>query len=146
MTCTNPQVTSDYDCYFRICFTDPFQGPALASYAYESLGVTTAYTLAMLGSDYDQGLVHYFTEAFEALGGTVISEDFPEGNANFVSYINNAKSAGAGVIFAPVSTNYAQLILRRHPLRAMRALCWVPIPGTTTRWPRVPWARTSAWK
>ena len=111
VTCTNPQVTSDYDCYFRICFTDPFQGPALASYAYDGLGVTTAYTLAMLGSDYDQGLVHYFTEAFEALGGTVISEDFPEGSANFVSYINNAKSAGAGVIFAPVSTNYAQLII-----------------------------------
>ena len=44
-------------------------------------------------------------------GGTVISEDFPEGSANFVSYINNAKSAGAGVIFAPVSTNYAQLII-----------------------------------
>ena len=47
----------------------------------------------------------------KALGGTVTSEDFPEGNANFVSYINNAKSAGAGVIFAPVSTNYAQLII-----------------------------------
>jgi len=110
VTCTNPQVTSDYDSYFRICFTDPFQGPALASYAWD-MGVDTAYTLAMLGSDYDQGLVHYFTEAFEALGGTVIPEDFPEGSANFVSYINNAKSAGAGVIFAPVSTNYAQLII-----------------------------------
>ena len=111
VTCTNPQVTTDCDVYFRICFTDPFQGPALASYAYNTLGVDTAYTLAMLGSDYDQGLVHYFTEAFEALGGTVVSEDFPEGSANFVSYINNAKSAGAGVIFAPVSTNYAQLII-----------------------------------
>ena len=111
VTCTNPQVTTDCDVYFRICFTDPFQGPALASYAYNTLGVDTAYTLAMLGSDYDQGLVYYFTEAFEALGGTVVSADFPEGNANFVSYINNAKSAGAGVIFAPVSTNYAQLII-----------------------------------
>ena len=111
VTCTNPQVTAECDVYFRICFTDPFQGPALASYAYNTLGVDTAYTLAMLGSDYDQGLVYYFTEAFEALGGTVIAEDFPEGNANFVSYINNAKSAGAGVIFAPVSTNYAQLII-----------------------------------
>ena len=110
VTCTNPQVTADCDAYFRICFTDPFQGPALASYAKE-LGVDTAYTLAMLGSDYDQGLVHYFKEAFENLGGTVVSEDFPEGSANFVSYINNAKSAGAGVIFAPVSTNYAQLII-----------------------------------
>ena len=111
VTCTNPQVTSDCSVYYRICFLDPFQGTVLANYAYNELGVTTAYTLAMLGSDYDQGLVYYFSEAFKALGGTVTSEDFPEGNANFVSYINNAKSAGAGVIFAPVSTNYAQLII-----------------------------------
>ena len=111
VTCTNPQVTSDCSVYYRICFLDPFQGTVLANYAYKELGVTTASTLAMLGSDYDQGLVYYFSEAFKALGGTVTSEDFPEGNANFVSYINNAKSAGAGVIFAPVSTNYAQLII-----------------------------------
>ena len=111
VTCTNPQVTSDCSVYYRICFLDPFQGTVLANYAYKELGVTTAYTLAMLGSDYDQGLVYYFSEAFKALGGTVTSEDFPEGNANFVSYNNNAKSAGAGVIFAPVSTNYAQLII-----------------------------------
>ena len=111
VTCTNPQVTSDCSVYYRICFLDPFQGTVLANYAYKELGVTTAYTLAMLGSDYDQGLVYYFSEAFKALGGTVTSEDFPAGNANVGSYINNAKSAGAGVIFAPVSTNYAQLII-----------------------------------
>jgi len=111
VTCTNPQVTADCDVYYRICFLDPFQGTVLANYAYNELGVTTAYTLAMLGSDYDQGLVYYFTEAFEALGGTVKNEDFPEGSANFVSYVNNAKAEGAGVIFAPVSTNYAQLII-----------------------------------
>ena len=111
VTCTNPQVTSDCSVYFRICFLDPFQGTVLANYAYNELGVTTAYVLGMLGSDYDQGLVYYFTEAFEALGGTVVAESFPEGTANFVSYINNAKSAGAGVIFAPVSINYAQLIV-----------------------------------
>ena len=111
VTCTNPQVTSDCDVYFRICFLDPFQGTVLANYAYNELGVSTAYVLGMLGSDYDQGLVYYFTEAFKDLGGTVVAESFPEGTANFVSYINNAKSAGAGVIFAPVSINYAQLIV-----------------------------------
>ena len=110
-SCTNPQVTAGCDVYFRLAFLDPFQGTVLANYAYNELGVTTAYTLAMLGSDYDQGLVHYFSEAFTALGGTVKSEDFPEGSANFVSYINNAKAANAGVIFAPVSINYAQLIV-----------------------------------
>ncbi len=111
VTCTNPQVTADCEVYFRICFLDPFQGTVLANYAYKELGVTTAYTLAMLGSDYDQGVVYYFKEAFEALGGTVISDDFTEGSSDFVSYINNAKAAGAGVIMAPVSTNYAQLII-----------------------------------
>ena len=110
-SCTNPQVTAGCDVYFRLAFLDPFQGTVLANYAYKELGVDTAYVLGMLGSDYDQGLVYYFTEAFEGLGGTVIAEDFPEGSANFVSYINNAKSANAGVIFAPVSINYAQLIV-----------------------------------
>ena len=111
VTCTNPQVTADCEVYFRICFLDPFQGTVLANYAFNELGVDTAYVLGMLGSDYDQGLMYYFKEAFEAMGGTVISEEFPEGTANFVSYINNAKSAGAGVLFAPVSINYAQLII-----------------------------------
>ncbi|MDD5932453.1 MAG: ABC transporter substrate-binding protein [Oscillospiraceae bacterium] len=111
VTCTNPQVTAGCDVYYRLAFLDPFQGTVLANYAYNELGVTTAYTIAMLGSDYDQGLVYYFTEAFKALGGTVVNEDFPEGSANFVSYINNAKAAGAGAIFAPVSINYAQLIV-----------------------------------
>ena len=110
-SCTNPQVTAGCDVYFRLAFLDPFQGTVLANYAYKELGVTTAYVLGMLGSDYDQGLVYYFTEAFEGLGGTVVKEDFPEGSANFVSYINNAKAANAGVIFAPVSINYAQLIV-----------------------------------
>ena len=110
-SCTNPQVTADCEVYFRLAFLDPFQGTVLANYAYNELGVTTAYTLAMLGSDYDQGLVYYFKEAFEALGGKVVSEDFPEGSANFVSYVINAKAAGAGVLFAPVSINYAQLIV-----------------------------------
>ena len=110
-SCTNPQVTSDCEVYFRLAFLDPFQGTVLANYAYNELGVTTAYSLGMLGSDYDQGLLFYFEKAFKELGGTVVTESFPEGNANFVSYVNNAKAAGAGVIFAPVSINYAQLIV-----------------------------------
>jgi len=111
VSCTNPQVTADCEVYYRICFLDPFQGTVLANYAFNELGVDTAYVLGMLGSDYDQGLMYYFKEAFEKLGGTVVSEEFPEATANFVSYVNNAKAAGAGVIFAPVSINYAQLIV-----------------------------------
>ncbi len=111
VTCTNPQVTSGNTHYFRICFLDPFQGTVLANYAYKELGVTTAYCLAELGNDYDVGLVHYFTEAFESLGGTVISETFPTGTSDFTSYLTNATNIGAGVFFAPVSIAYSTQIV-----------------------------------
>ena len=34
-SCTNPQVTSACDYYFRVSFMDPFQGSVLAQYAWE---------------------------------------------------------------------------------------------------------------
>ena len=110
VTCTNPQVTSDCDVYFRICFLDPFQGSVLAKYTWDQ-GIRTAYTLAELGNAYDLGLSSSFKTAFEALGGKVISDNFPSNQADFTSYITNAKNGGAEVIFAPTSLSYAQLIV-----------------------------------
>jgi branched-chain amino acid transport system substrate-binding protein len=111
ITCTNPQVTSGNKHYFRICFLDPFQGTVLANYAYSELGVTKAYCLSKLGDDYSGGLVNYFVEAFEGLGGTCVVDTFPDGNSDFTSYINNAKNEGCKVFFSPVSTEAAQLII-----------------------------------
>ena len=111
VTCTNPQVTLGNNHYFRICFLDPFQGTVLANYAYKELGAQVAYCLAELGNDYDVGLAYYFQQAFEALGGMVISETFPTGTSDFTSYINNATGYGAGVFFAPCSIAYSTLIV-----------------------------------
>ena len=111
ITCTNPQVTEGNTHYFRICYLDPFQGTVLANYAYNELGARTAYCLAKLGDDYSGGLVNYFIQQFKALGGTCISETFPDGNSDFTSYVNNAKNSGAEVFFSPVSTEAAQLII-----------------------------------
>ena len=113
VTCTNPQVTLGNDHYFRICFLDPFQGTVLANFAYDELGAQTVYCLGQLGNDYDQGLINYFSEAAKALGMTVITESFPEGNSDFNSYLTNAKNQGADVIFAPTSISYAQLIVEQ---------------------------------
>ena len=121
VTCTNPQVTSDCDVYFRICFLDPFQGTVLANYAYNELGYRTAYTLAENGNDYDEGLAHYFTEAFTTLGGKVENANFPENTSDFNSYITNAVNAGAEVIFAPTSTSYAQLIVEQAAAKGVKA-------------------------
>ena len=111
VTCTNPQVTEGNEHYFRICFLDPFQGTVLANFAAENFQAKTAYSLAKLGDDYSVGLCNYFNEAFEALGGTVIYETFPEGNSDFTSYLTTAANNGADVFFAPVSTEAAALII-----------------------------------
>ncbi len=110
ITCTNTQVTEGNKHYFRICFLDPFQGAVLANYAWDQ-GIRTAYTLAELGNAYDLGLASSFKTAFEKLGGKVIADNFPANQADFTSYITNAKSSGAEAIFSPTSISYAQLII-----------------------------------
>jgi len=121
VTCTNPAVTDGNDYYFRICFLDPFQGTVLANYAFDKLGADTVYCLGELGNDYDQGLVNYFAEAAEALGMTVITDSFPAENSDFTSYLTTAKNEGADVIFAPCSTNYAQLIIEQAAAQGITA-------------------------
>ena len=111
VTCTNPQVTDGNDNYFRICFLDPFQGTVLAHFAAEQFEAKKAYVLTKLGDDYSAGLGHYFSAAFKDLGGEVIEETFPEGNADFTSYIATAINEGVDVIMAPTSTEAAQLII-----------------------------------
>ena len=110
ITCTNPQVTEGNPVYFRICFLDPFQGTVLANFAYEN-GARKAYCLSKLGDDYSVGLVNYFVEAFEKLGGQVVEEQFPQGNSDFTSYVANAKAKGCDVFYSPVSIEAAALII-----------------------------------
>ena len=110
-SCTNPAVTEANPYYFRVCFLDPFQGSVMASFAKDQFGASNAYVLSMLGEDYGSGLATYFVNAFEALGGTVTNEQFPEGTSDFSAYIQNAINAGADVIFAPCATTYAAQII-----------------------------------
>ena len=111
VTCTNPNVTAGNDYYFRICFLDPFQGTVLANFSMDKFEATTAYCLGEAGNEYDQGLIAFFKTAFEAAGGTVITDSFPTNNSDFNSYLNKAKDQGADVIFTPVSIAYATQII-----------------------------------
>ena len=110
-SCTNPAVTEANPYYFRVCFLDPFQGSVMANFAKDEFSAANAYVLSMLGEDYGSGLATYFVNAFEDLGGTVTSEQFPEGTSDFSAYIQNAINAGADLIFAPCATTYAAQII-----------------------------------
>ncbi len=111
VTCTNPQVTSGCDVYFRICFLDPFQGTALANYAKSELGAKKAYCLSKQGDDYSGGLVNYFVQAFGA--ENCVQETFPEGTSDYSTYITNAQNQGCDVFFSPVSTEAAAQIIAK---------------------------------
>ncbi|MBQ9504099.1 MAG: ABC transporter substrate-binding protein, partial [Lachnospiraceae bacterium] len=113
VTCTNPNVTAGNDYYFRICFLDNFQADVLANFAMDKFSAKKAYCLGENGNEYDQGLVAFFTQVFEAAGGEVISDSFPTNNSDFTSYLNKAKSEGADVIFTPVSIAYAKQIMEQ---------------------------------
>ena len=128
VTCTNPQVTEGNEHYFRICFLDPFQGTLHANFAKEELKANTIYCLGELGNDYDQGLINYCKEAAERLGMKVITESFPKDNSDFTSYLNNAKKEGAQAIFAPVSIQYAQLIVEQANAQGIK----IPLLGSDT--------------
>lgn len=113
VTCTNPNVTVGNDYYYRICFLDPFQGTVLANFATEKFSAKKAYCLGELGNEYDQGLITFFTKAFEANGGTVTADSFPTNNSDFSSYLNKAKAEGVEVIFCPVSIAYSTQIVKQ---------------------------------
>lgn len=128
VTCTNPNVTAGNDYYFRICFLDDFQADVLANFAMDKFNAQTAYCLGENGNEYDQGLVAFFKQVFEAAGGKVITDSFPTNNSDFTSYLNKAVSEGADVIFTPVSIAYATQIITQAASLGVKA----PILGSDT--------------
>ena len=117
VTCTNPQVTSGCDVYFRICFLDPFQGTVLANYAKNELGAAKAYCLSKQGDDYSGGLVNYFVQAFGA--ENCVQETFPEGTSDYSTYVTNAQNQGCDVFFSPVSTEAAAQIIAKADAQSL---------------------------
>ena len=128
VTCTNPNVTAGNSYYFRICFLDNFQADVLANFAMDKFSAKTAYCLGETGNEYDQGLIAFFKQVFEAAGGKVIADSFPTGNSDFGSYLNKAKSEGADVIFTPVSIAYAVQIIKQAASMGLE----IPFLGSDT--------------
>ena len=99
VTCTNPAVTATCDAYFRICFSDPFQGSVLAGFARDSLDASRAYCLVKQGGEYSTGLVDSFRLSFGEDRCVVAS--YAEETEDFTPYLREAAAAGCDVLFAP---------------------------------------------
>ena len=110
---SSPTVTEGKDNVFQMCFTDPNQGTASAKYIFDQkLGekIAVIYNVA---DAYSTGIYQKFMEEAKTLGLDVVSESsFTDDNAtDFSTQVNEAKNAGADLIFLPMYYQPASLIL-----------------------------------
>jgi branched-chain amino acid transport system substrate-binding protein len=118
ITSTNPRVTELGDYIFRVCFIDPFQGTALAKFAYHTLKLRRVAVITSVNNAYSVGLSRNFREQFTALGGTVVAEQrHNEGDKDFRAQLTAIKAAGADGILH--SANYTEGALIAKQARAL---------------------------
>src|SRR3989338_1941407 len=111
---TNPKVTAVGDYIFRVCYIDPFQGSAMAHFAYDQLGVRSAAILRDIKNDYSIGLANYFIETFTKLGGKIVADHaYSEGDVEFRSQLTATKASNPQAIFIPGYYTEVGLIARQ---------------------------------
>ncbi len=99
-SCTAATLTEDGSLAFnRVVSTDAIQGPVAADFIYNTLGVRRIATIHD-GSPYGEGLVVNTTEAFEALGGTVVSaQAINVGETDFRAVLENIAQADPELLY-----------------------------------------------
>ena len=102
---------------FQMCASDYEQANTLASYAYNTLGLKNVYIITQLGSNYSASLSLLFKEAFEGMGGTVVSASFESETDDFTSYVKEAHEKDCKAIFAPISLSYAKTLIQSSVLQ-----------------------------
>lgn len=123
---TNPTVTQEGDYIFRVCFTDTFQGAALANFATGTLNAKKVAVLTDVKSDYSKGLAKSFKEKYTASGGKLgIELDFNGGDKDFKGQLTAIKGDAPDAIFLPGYYNDVALIC----IQAKQLGITVPIFG-----------------
>lgn len=112
ISCTSPAVTAGNAYYFRICFTDDFQGTLLASYAKHTLNAKRAAIICDISNVYAIGLRKYFIESFGA--ENIVAESYFTANTtDFCAQIVNVMAMEPEVILVPADYIEPALIMRQ---------------------------------
>lgn len=101
-TASAPDVTKPGSNIFRVCFLDPFQGAAMATFAADSLKAKTVAVLYNTSDDYSQGLASSFKTQAESLGLTVINyEGYGADDKDFKAQLTKIASSNPDALFIP---------------------------------------------
>ncbi|HHW30680.1 MAG TPA: ABC transporter substrate-binding protein [Clostridiaceae bacterium] len=111
---------------FRICFSDSYQGTAMANFALNNLSAKKAVIIMDSSSDYGKGLAENFQETFEAGGGTIVAKEaYVAKDTDFNAILTKIKGQDFDVIFIPGYYNEAGLIIKQARQQGIN----VPILG-----------------
>lgn len=111
---TSPKVTEAGSYIFRVCFTDPFQGFAMAKFARLSLKFDRIAVMYDATDSYSNGLAEYFSRTFSELGGKVVGQEtYKSGDIDFKKQLTALASAGSQAIFVPGYYSEVGLISRQ---------------------------------
>ncbi len=115
---TNPAVTERGDFIFRVCFTDPYQGKALAAFVRNNLKLDTAAILVDRKNDYSVGLANVFRKEFEGAGGHIVAEQsYSGGDAEFRPQLTTIRAAKPQALFIPgFYTEVGQIAIQARDL------------------------------
>jgi branched-chain amino acid transport system substrate-binding protein len=115
---TNPAVTEKGEYIFRVCFTDPYQGKALASFVRNELKLDKAAMLIDRKNDYSVGLGNVFRTEFEGLGGKVVAEQsYSGGDTEFRPQLTAIRGQAPQVLFIPgFYTEVGQIAIQARDL------------------------------
>jgi len=101
-TASAPDVTKPGSNIFRVCFLDPFQGAAMATFAADSLKAKTVAVLYNTSDDYSQGLAASFKTKAEGLGLTVVNYDgYGADDKYFKAQLTKIASSNPDALFIP---------------------------------------------
>lgn len=99
---TNPMVTEVGDYIFRTAFIDPFQGEAMAKFAFHELKARRIAVFSDANSNYSSGLSEKFTETFTQLGGKIlIKEKFYQTDPNYKAQLIKIRNLKPDAIYLP---------------------------------------------
>lgn len=100
---TRTDLTAEGGHVFRVCYTDDFQGPVMAKFAYEKLGCRKVAVMTDNNLPYSQGLSKSFKDTFVKLGGEIVTEQFYESGGKqapqYASLLTEIKSKNPDGMF-----------------------------------------------
>ena len=116
-SCTSPLVTLGNEYYFRVCYTDPFQGKVMANYAFNEGGYRKIAVIQEASSEYSVTLTKIFMDNFKELTGDENSitsvGSYRTGDRDFLAQLTAVKDSDAQAIFFPGSFTESALIMKQ---------------------------------